>query len=110
MALRAASEALFSRSMVLRAFVLALLLSLAVPAGRAGEHGLPLMQNFPTRDYQEHNQTWAGVQDDDGVLYFGNRGCVLRYDGTRWSSLRVPNTSFVRGLARGADGRIYVGA
>jgi signal transduction histidine kinase/CheY-like chemotaxis protein len=93
-----------------RALALALLSLLAAAASPAREHGLPLVQNFPTRDYQEHNQTWTGVQDGDGVLYFGNRGCVLRYDGTRWSSLAVPNTTFVRGLALGRDDRIYVGA
>jgi signal transduction histidine kinase/CheY-like chemotaxis protein len=90
-------------------FTAVLLASAALRAAAGNESGLPLFQNFAPRDYRAQNQTWASVQDTDGLMYFGNRGCVLRYDGTQWNSLPVPNALFVRGLALGPDRTLYAG-
>jgi hypothetical protein len=63
------------------------------------ESGLPLVQNYTMRDYRAHNQVWRCVQDTRGVLYFGNRGVILEFDGEIWRQIEVPRGLFVRGLA-----------
>lgn len=74
------------------------------------EAGRPLMRHFAARDYGAHHQMWVGVEDALGLPHFGNRGCVLEFDGVEWQRIEVPGTTFVRGLALGSDGKIYVGA
>lgn len=89
------------------------ILCLAVLAGtlRAaapGEMGRPLLQAFTPRDYRAHQQIWMGAQTPDGVMWFGNSHSVLSYDGNTWRRIEVP-TSFVRTIAAGPDGRLYLG-
>lgn len=81
------------------------------PAGAdRSEAGRPLWRHFAARDYGAHHQMWVGVEDALGLPHFGNRGCVLEFDGVEWLRIEVPGTTFVRGLALGPDGKIYVGA
>ncbi len=81
------------------------------PAGAdRSEAGRPLLRHFAARDYGAHHQIWVGVEDALGLPHFGNRGCVLEFDGVEWLRIEVPGTTFVRGLALGPDGKIYVGA
>ena len=77
-------------------------------AAPTGEMGRPLLQAFTPRDYRAHQQIWMGAQAPDGVMWFGNSHSVLSYDGTQWRRIEVP-TSFVRTLAIGPDGRLFVG-
>ena len=79
-----------------------------VIAAPTGEMGRPLLQAFTPRDYRAHQQIWMGAQAPDGVMWFGNSHSVLSYDGTQWHRIEVP-TSFVRTLAIGPEGRLYVG-
>lgn len=72
------------------------------------EQGLPLIRAFYPRDYEGHNQTWSMVQDRAGVLYVGNRDCVLSYDGVRWTRIPTADGLFMQGLAIDADDRIWV--
>ncbi len=78
----------------------------ATAFGAPRETGRPFVENFTPRAYRGHNQMWTAVQDPDGVMYFGNRGAVLSYDGTQWRRHEVP-TSFIRGLAFSPDGKLY---
>ncbi len=101
----------------LRAPIIACLLGavgarVAPPAFAArplSEAGRPFVTAYAPRDYRAHNQIWETVQSPEGLLYFGNSGRVLEFDGTTWKRIPVPG-SFVRRLAYGADGRLYVGA
>ncbi len=79
----------------------------AVPA--ASEAGRPFVSAFTARAYRGHNQMWEMAQAPDGVLYFGNSNKVLDYDGVTWRATAVPG-SFVRRLAFGTDGKLYVGS
>ncbi len=74
------------------------------------ETALPYVQNFSPEEYSAHPQNFAVVQDVRGVMYFGNVGGVLEYDGVSWRLIPMPNQSVVRSLSRDDDGRIYVGA
>ena len=75
------------------------------------EAGSALIQSFGVRDYHAHSEVWAAAQDARGVLYFGNDGVVLEYDGVAWRKLTVPDTTFVRGVAFDpASDAVFVGA
>ena len=60
--------------------------------------GLPLVKNYLPRDYKAHNQNWAIVKDNRGVMYFGNSSGLLEFDGYDWNLIEVPN-GIVRSLA-----------
>src|SRR4030043_1314649 len=56
-------------------------------------------------------QNLACVQDKNGVLYFGNAGGLLQYDGGSWSFIPVKNQSvWVYSLAVSDDNIVYTGA
>lgn len=80
------------------------------PAPPSRELGLPFFDVFDPRDYRGHMQVWSAVQDAAGLIYFGNYGRVLVYDGARWEHLEVPGTSFVRALAIDKDDVLWIGA
>ncbi|OFX21554.1 MAG: hypothetical protein A2033_06485, partial [Bacteroidetes bacterium GWA2_31_9] len=70
------------------------------------------IQNFSQKDYGDscHAQNWSVVQDDRGIMYFGNNNRVLEYDGETWNSIRITaNSSFITSLAVGNE-QIFVGA
>lgn len=72
------------------------------------EAGLPLVETFGVRDYEEHNQNWTAVQDAAGVLYVGNKDVVLAYDGQAWRSIPTGGL-FIRGLGVDASDRVWLG-
>ncbi|MCP4902800.1 MAG: hypothetical protein GY906_38045 [bacterium] len=73
------------------------------------ELGRPLMRSYGPQNYGAHPQNWAIVQDERGVLYFGNSNGVLEYDGSGWRIIPLNNDSFARSLAKAPDGTIFVG-
>jgi signal transduction histidine kinase/CheY-like chemotaxis protein len=76
---------------------------------RCAELGRPLFQHFTAREYQAHDQNWVAVQDQRGVMLFGNQDCILEYDGLSWSRIAVPGGSYVRGMATDDAGTVWVG-
>lgn len=72
------------------------------------ERGTPFIRNYDPKEYGGGVQNWSAVQDPRGVMYFGNNGGVLEYDGAHWTS--IPISSVPRSLAVDANGRVYVGA
>jgi signal transduction histidine kinase/ligand-binding sensor domain-containing protein len=74
------------------------------------EIGIPYLRNYAPKEYGADVQNWAIVQDQRGVMYFGNNSGVLEYDGVSWRLIPTANRSAVRSLAVGDDGKIYVGA
>ncbi|WP_221029006.1 response regulator [Actomonas aquatica] len=71
------------------------------------ERGLPLIQNFPIRDYESRPLLFGGRQGPDGLLYFANFGSVVVYDGTTWERIPVTDRPILA-VAPAADGTIYV--
>jgi len=68
---------------------------------------------YSPRNYGKGREAnnWAVVQDKNGVLYFGNAGGLLQYDGVNWVFIPVKNqSSWVKSLAVSDDNIIYVGA
>ena len=74
------------------------------------ESGLPFITTFKPKDFGGDLQTWAFVQDKDGIIYAGNQPGVVQYDGANWRMINTANNTFVRSMAIDNNGRIYVGA
>ena len=74
------------------------------------ERGLLLSDFYSPTDYNAGTQNWAIVQDNRGLMYFGNSTCILEYDGVSWRQIYVPNQSAVRSLAIDSNNNIYAGA
>ena len=78
----------------------------------------PIRINYTEHDYNGYSSNWAIVQDQRGVMYFGNGNDlgnghgILEYDGVSWNLIPLPNKTTVRSLAVSLDqdDRIYVGA
>jgi signal transduction histidine kinase/DNA-binding response OmpR family regulator len=91
-----------------------LLLVLLLPAGwgvygtETRNPGYKYFKNYSYFDYDHHAQNFCITQDRHGIIYVGNRGGVLIFDGVSWELIKVPNT-IVRSLTIAGDGRIYVG-
>lgn len=70
---------------------------------------MPLVRHYSVKDYQADNQNWSVTQAHNGVMYFGNSGGLLSYDGYQWKLTKVAGGQIVRSVF--ADGqRIYVGS
>ncbi|MEZ4687323.1 MAG: hypothetical protein R3B47_15020 [Bacteroidia bacterium] len=72
-------------------------------------YGYPFIQNFGPDDYPGLGQNWAVVQDSQGLIYVANGNGVLQFDGVSWRNIEI-QSSHVRGIGLGPDGKIYVGA
>lgn len=75
----------------------------------AQEEGTIFIKNYTPSDYLGHVQNWDIVQDDRGVLYFGNSSGILEYDGVTWRLIDLDNKSIARSFDRDSSGKIYVG-
>lgn len=71
--------------------------------------GYPLIKNYLPKEYKAHNQNWAIVKDQRGIMYFGNSAGVLEFDGQNWNLIKVTN-GIVRSMCADDKGTIFVGA
>jgi len=54
------------------------------PAAKKAEAGLPILRNYPPKEYRGQPQIWSIVQDAKGVLYFSGQGGFISFDGSAW--------------------------
>ena len=73
------------------------------------EFGRPMFHYFTMRDYGASDQSWVALQDKQGRMLFGNRDCVLVYDGYVWQKIAIPGGVFIRALVMDQAGTIWVG-
>ena len=73
------------------------------------EKGYSTIINYSYKDYNHRPQNHAIIQDNRGVMYFGNSEGILEFDGIYWKKIPVKEKP-VRSLAIDKNGRIYVGA
>jgi signal transduction histidine kinase/CheY-like chemotaxis protein len=72
--------------------------------------GIPVVENYTTKDYGASGQVWTIAQDKQGVMYLGaSGGVVLQFDGVSWRKALLPS-SVVRSLAVDDNGRVWVGS
>jgi len=72
----------------------------------------PPITNYTTEDYgidfAPENQ---GIcQDENGIMYFGNTGNILTFDGSQWSSIKTVPQRSTHSLLHAQNGVIYVGS
>lgn len=67
----------------------------------------------PEQYQQDENQTgpqnWGVIQDERGVLYFGNTDRVMTFDGVNWSEVKETEGTHFHKFAKDGSGRIYTG-
>ncbi|MGZ3874804.1 MAG: transcriptional regulator, partial [Mucilaginibacter sp.] len=71
--------------------------------------GVPYVQNYSKAIYQSGNQNWSVTRDEHGIMYFGNSGGLLTFDGKYWQSYAMPNGLIVRSVAADGKGKVYAG-
>ncbi len=71
--------------------------------------GRPFINNFHPKEYRSHNQCWAAVRDNRGVLYVGNSAGLLEYDGYIWNKIEVDH-EVVFALDSDSGGVVYAGS
>jgi len=86
-----------------------LLFLLCIIKANAQYNGYPI-RNYSPKEYKGFMQTWDCVQDNRGVLYFGNSTNILEYDGNKWRKIFVSNGVAIRVLHNSKNGKIYVGS
>ncbi|WP_291726350.1 SpoIIE family protein phosphatase [Bernardetia sp.] len=72
--------------------------------------GSPLVRNFGQEEHGGASQNWAITQTPNNIIYVGNNGGVLEFDGVSWNRYRTANQSTVKSLATDSYGRVFVGA
>ncbi len=87
-----------------------LLLNLNLISGQIKSKGIPFIKNYTKNDYGASTQNWSIIQDKRGLIYFGNNGGLLEFDGINWRLYRISNNSTVRAVAADNYGRILLGA
>lgn len=69
----------------------------------------PTIINYNNLEYKAGLQNWSTVQDDNGILYFGNNEGLLTFNGQYWSLHQLPNQTIIRSVKLDKTGRIFVG-
>ncbi len=76
----------------------------------AQELGSPFIRNYTPKMYNAHVQNWDLLQDQRGIMYFGNGDGLMEYDGVSFRVLELPNKQTVRSMAMDDKGIIYIGS
>ena len=72
--------------------------------------GIPFIRNYAPDYYSFGSQSFEGVQDSRGIMYFANQSGVIEFDGTDWRTIETPGDQAATSLALDPKGRIIVGA
>jgi serine phosphatase RsbU (regulator of sigma subunit)/ligand-binding sensor domain-containing protein len=91
------------------AVLLLLLIQHPSSAQNSNETGLFSIRNYSPQEYNLVPQNFAIVQDQRGVMYFGNNSGILEYDGKTWNSILTPTQTPVHSLTISRQGKIFVG-
>jgi len=83
------------------------LLSALVPGILMAGKGYKFFRNYTKKDYDHHAQNFCITQAPDRIIFVGNRGGVLEYDGVSWRLIKIPNL-LARALVIDETGTIYV--
>jgi DNA-binding CsgD family transcriptional regulator len=78
--------------------------------GQTSLYSLPLISSYTSEEYHAGMQNWTFGISDDGIIYVGNNGGLMEYDGHEWRTSPVANGTKVRSLTIDSNGKIYIGA
>lgn len=65
-------------------------------------------QDYPIEVYQAASQNWSIRQDKQGVIYFANTEGLVRFDGSKWDLLSLPNKEPVYSVDADSHGKVYI--
>lgn len=51
--------------------------------------GIPFNKQYLPEEYKSAESNWSLTSDDSGIMYFGNEGAILEYDGNSWRTIIV---------------------
>jgi len=93
-------------------FILNTFCSLGTVGQSLAEKGLPLIKNYQAREYNGNPQNWCAIEDSSGLMYFGNEGYLLQYDGVKWKKIFFSGAMAValRSLDQDKSGQIFYGS
>lgn len=91
------------------ALTVTLMLSITGRAQTGTAKGLPFVDNYRYQDYNADGVNWWAAEDNKGLMYFANTNGVLVFDGQQWEVVNTRGRRETRSLAKGTDGKIYVG-
>ena len=91
---------------ITKKILFAFIFQVALSQVYAQQPGMPFIRNFSPQEYKTSPQNWAIVQDQRGLMYFGNNDGILVFDGASWRLIKQPGVS---ALAVDSTGRIFVG-
>lgn len=72
----------------------------------AQEVGSPLIRNYSFKEYKAGSDNYAIIQDNRGVMYFGNNRGILEYDGATWRLIPTQHR-IIRGFSQDSLGTVY---
>ncbi|HUX52935.1 MAG TPA: SpoIIE family protein phosphatase [Williamwhitmania sp.] len=84
-----------------------LLLASLVSWGQISPLGIPFHRQYTPEEYKGSETNWSVASDDLGLMYFGNEGMILEYDGHEWRDIPVKDDN-IQSLCNGS-GNIYFG-
>ncbi len=73
------------------------------------EQGAPFIQLYSAKDYGGTTQVWSSIEDNRGMMYFGDDKGILEFDGKTWNRILVADNSAVHSIAVDGQGIINVG-
>jgi signal transduction histidine kinase/ligand-binding sensor domain-containing protein len=92
-------------------FTILILMSVAVCSQSMRiEDGLPFIRNYLPGEYKAHNQNFSVIDDNRGVMYFGNFAGILEFDGSDWQLIQANNKTRITALNKDSRGRLLVGS
>lgn len=97
-----------ARHLLITAMASAVVLMLCLPA-MADVLGVPFFRNITAKEYRAHNRNFDVVCDNYGTVFVANFECLLYYNGHAWRKIYTPGINRITRVARGFDGRIWVG-
>jgi serine phosphatase RsbU (regulator of sigma subunit)/ligand-binding sensor domain-containing protein len=78
-----------------------------------GQNSFPVghlsITNYSAEEYNLQNQNFDVNQDNRGLMYFGNNGGLLEYDGHYWQSISVLERQ-VFSLSKSRNGQLWIGS
>lgn len=69
----------------------------------------PFIKNYTTKEYNGQPDNFAGIEDNKGLMFFGNLWGILEFDGVSWRNIYFPNGSSGVSFAKHKNGTIYCG-
>jgi|GEM_PF-171606 len=74
----------------------------------AAASGYKYFRNYSKKEYYHHAQNLCITQNKNSIIFVGNLGGVLEYDGVSWRQIYEPNLS-IKTITIDSPGTIFVG-